>query len=132
MEAGGHLTGVRKFFAIIIFSLAVLKILAGCASGPESLYVWGSYEEQVFAHLSGSSGPHEQLQALENDLEKILTAGKRLPPGFYAHMGMLYAETGSRASAAVAFNREKAQFPESGAFMDILLERLLSPDLQAD
>ena len=112
----------------LFFLLAISLCLGGCASQPELLYSWGSYEAQVYARLNGESSPHTQLGEMELDLQKILTSGKRLPPGFYAHMGMLYAETGNYAGAIASFMSEKASFPESVVFMNLLLERLVPPE----
>ncbi|MDR1063912.1 MAG: DUF4810 domain-containing protein [Azoarcus sp.] len=103
-------------------ALALAAFLSGCASGPEPLYQWGSYQEQVYAHLQGESR-EAQIEAMERDVGKIEASGKTAPPGFYAHLGLLYAETGHDAEAASCFGKEKARFPESAVFMDFLLNK---------
>jgi hypothetical protein len=109
---------IRRFFP----ALALVALLSGCASGPEPLYYWGSYEAQVYAQLKGES-QEAQIAALERDIEKINASGKVAPPGFYAHLGMLYAETGHDGRAMTCFEAEKTRFPESAAFMDFLLDK---------
>ena len=104
------------------FSVAIF--LAGCATSPPSLYTWESYESQVYAHLKGES-PEAQIEAMERDLEKIEASGKTAPPGFYPHLGMLYAEIGNDAKAIACFTTEKARFPEATVFMDRLLNKYL-------
>ena len=94
--------------------------LCGCRSAPQ-LYSWGSYETQVYAYLKGE-GRGTQIATLERDLEKIKADGKAVPPGFYAHLGLLYAEASDVAKAIACFQAEKARFPEAAAFMDFLLE----------
>jgi hypothetical protein len=103
-------------------ALALAAFLAGCASGPETLYSWGSYQAQVYSHLQGGDR-QAQIEALEADLEKISASGKTPPPGFFGHLGLLYAETGTDAKAVASFEAEKARFPESAPFMDFLLKK---------
>jgi len=112
---------MKPHFALCVI-LALTAFLSGCASSPQPLYAWGSYEAKVYAHLQGESR-EAQIEALERDLEKIEASGKTAPPGFYAHLGMLYAETGNDAKAIACFTTEKTRFPEATAFMDFLLKK---------
>jgi len=124
MATGGQVkvamkkTVVRQLAPALVFA----TLLAGCATGPESLYYWGSYQEQIHSHLQGEDR-QAQIEAMEADLEKIGASGKSPPPGFYGHLGLLYAETGSDDRAIASFETEKVRFPESAAFMDFLLEK---------
>jgi len=108
----------RRIFPALI----VAACLSGCASPPQTLYEWGSFEPQVYAHLKGESR-EAQIEAMERDQEKIAASGRTAPPGFYAHLGMLYAETGNGAKAIACFQTEKTRFPEAAAFMDFLLNK---------
>jgi hypothetical protein len=65
----------------------------------------------------------EQIEILQKDLLKIEKAGKKTPPGYYAHLGMLFAEVGEQGQAISCFMAEKARFPEAAVFMDYLLDR---------
>jgi hypothetical protein len=91
-------------------------------SAPGTLYSWGNYEKRINAYLQGES-PAAQISALEDDLLKIAETGKKAPPGYYAHMGMLYAEVGEHGQAVSCFMAEKTLFPEAAVFMDFLLAR---------
>jgi len=62
---------------------------------------------------------------MERELQEILTSGKHVPPGFNAHLGMLYSEIGNHVGASAYFRMEKTLFPESSVFMDFLLARLV-------
>jgi hypothetical protein len=115
METLGH---------IRLFLLALLSVIcfSACTGAPGSLYAWGNYENKVYAYLQNES-PAEQIDVLQNDLIKIEETGRKAPPGYYAHLGMLYAEVGEHGLAISCFMAEKARFPEAAVFMDYLLER---------
>ncbi|MDR2924744.1 MAG: DUF4810 domain-containing protein [Azoarcus sp.] len=109
---------IQRVFPALVFAVG----LCGCVSPPPTLYGWGSYESQMYAHLAGESR-EAQIEAMERDLEKIEASGKIAPPGFHAHLGLLYAETGNDAKAVACFGTEKTRFPEAAAYMDFLLKK---------
>jgi len=115
METLGQL---RLFFLAILSAICI----SACTSAPGTLYSYGNYENKVYAYLQGES-PAEQISVLQNDLLKIEEKGRKAPPGYYAHLGMLYAEVGEHGLAISCFMVEKARFPEAAVFMDYLLER---------
>lgn len=106
---------------------ALLIVLAGCASKP-ALYEWGDYQPQVYAYFKGESGGVEaQLIALEADLQKMRAVGKNPPPGFHAHLGLLYSHQGKMDQMVQQFRTEKALYPESATYMDFLLKKAVKP-----
>ena len=111
-----------RFATRVLLIIVFISCLPGCESYSEALYSWGTYELQVYAHLKGES-PLAQIQALERDRQKIESSGKSIPPGFYAHLGLLYAETGDEVMAVECFLTERMLFPESAVFIDFLLRR---------
>ena len=110
----------RVFPALILVFAACFS---ACETSPQSLYYWGNYESQVYAYLNGDSRG-AQIQAMERDLEKAAANSRVVPPGFFAHLGLLYAETGNDADAAACFEAEKAFFPEAASYMDLLLRNM--------
>ncbi|MBB5018833.1 hypothetical protein HNQ59_002130 [Chitinivorax tropicus] len=105
--------------------LCGVALVTGCAKPTQkSLYYWGQYQPQVYEHLKGDGkGPEEQIAALESDLQKAQSKNAALPPGYYAHMGMLYLKTGKNDQVKQAFETEKTLYPESSTFMDFLLKK---------
>ncbi len=100
-------------------------LLCACGSGPKTLYYWGNYQPQVYERLKREGkGPAEQIIALEDTAQRARAHGQQLPPGFHAHLGMLYAEVGKSDQVVQQFETEKALFPESTTFMDFLLARV--------
>lgn len=98
-------------------------VLAGCQTAPASLYQWGAYQPQVYQHFKGES-PNEQIVAMEKDLQRMSKSGTHAPPGFHAHLGMLYSMVGRSDLVALEFEEEKRLFPESATYMNRLLETM--------
>ena len=61
------------------------------------------------------------MESLETRL-KVQAEGKALPPGYRAHMAMLYSRTGNNEKTVQQLAEEKQHFPESAKFMDTLLQ----------
>jgi hypothetical protein len=96
--------------------------LTGCHTAPKTMYQWGGYQPQVYQHFKGES-PDQQIAVLEKDLQTISAQGTTAPPGFHAHLGMLYALAGKQDQVATEFETEKKLFPESATYMDFLLKK---------
>ena len=98
--------------------------LSGCAA-PKPLYEWNGYQPQLYAHFKGQGkSPEEQILAMEEGAQKAAAKGAKLPPGYHAHLGLLYLNTGRTDQAVAAWNQEKAQFPESTKYIDFLLNNM--------
>lgn len=104
-----------KSVALLVSAMA----LVGCAT-KTSLYNWGPYENQVYAHFKNES-PEGQILILEKHAQETQTHGKQLPPGFRAHLGLLYSKVGREGDFVIALQQEKAAFPESAVYIDRLL-----------
>jgi hypothetical protein len=61
---------------------------------------------------------------LEAHAEKARAANTALPPGFRAHLGMLYMDTGNAQRAKELWQAEVVAFPEASPYMDRLLKQL--------
>ena len=104
--------------------LAMAVLLIGCAE--PTIYSWGRYEDVVYTTYAAPDKmpPERQVELLEEDYQKARSENKRVPVGFHAHLGYLYAQLGKMDAARQEFETEKAQFPESAVFMDRLLNNL--------
>ena len=104
------------------FIILITSLLAGCAHNQPPLYYWGHYQEEVYDHLkSESADPNKQIAILEADIQKAHAKNQALPPGYYAHLGLLYAQLGKDDQAQQQFETEKTLFPESANFMNFLM-----------
>lgn len=109
---------------IIFISAIVIAGLCFTGCGTPPIYGWENYQYNLYSNLKGGTSIESQIDAMEKDLKKMLSANKKIPPGYYAHLGMLTAEVNDRNRARECFNEEKTRFPESAAFMDRFLARL--------
>jgi hypothetical protein len=115
---------------LALCTLLAATVLGGCAQAPKPLYMWESFPNQQYETLlHEASSPDAQIQALRTHAEKARAVGAALPPGFRAHLGMLYLATGDASAARQMWHEEKAAFPESGSYINTLLKRLDKPDL---
>lgn len=111
---------------LLITCIAVF-LFSGCASN-DTQYFWGEYENLVYKthHMPGEVPPSLQIEQLQIDIEKAQAAGKPIPPGVYAHLGLMYAANGNKELALASLTKEKELFPESATFIDGLIQRSLT------
>ncbi|THF60771.1 DUF4810 domain-containing protein [Pseudothauera nasutitermitis] len=107
-----------------LLALFLGAVLAGCATQQsKSLYYWGNYQPSVHAYFRAQSSPDELIVQLEEGAQKAAAEGEALPPGYSAHLGLLYGKAGRHEEMGKAFEAEKTRFPESAMFMDRLLAK---------
>lgn len=99
----------------------LLALLCGCATQP-TLYRWGDYDNQVFAHFKNTGSVEQQIAALEKTLNTGDTT-QHPGPGLHAHLGLLYAKLGKDDLMRKHWEREKFLYPESAAYLDFLMQR---------
>lgn len=96
--------------------------MTGCASKNQALYSWGNYQGQVYDYFKGQP-VEKQIIELEKIAAQAKAKGTALPPGYQAHLGLLYAKTGRDDKLAEQLSIEKTNFPESAQFIDGLLKK---------
>lgn len=110
--------------SVLALTLLCTALLSGCVTQPKTLYQWEDYQTEVYSYLKGDGeGIEDQIAELEKDLQKIHTQGNLPPPGYHAHLGLLYLKKGNIDQMAAQFQTEKTHFPESVTFMDFLLKQ---------
>jgi len=99
--------------------------LVGCSAVSKPMYQWDGYQRQVYEFLKGDgTSPTEQMAAMQAQEEKAKAGGAALPPGFRAHLGMLYVRRGRFDEARQMLQAEKAAFPESAQYIDFVLKSM--------
>jgi hypothetical protein len=112
-------------------AVAVSLMLTGCVAGPKPLYQWEGYQPQVYEYFKGGS-TQAQVAELERGLAEIQAKNAVPPPGYHAHLGMLYSNLGKDDQMVQEFQTEKALFPESAPYMDFLLNNVKKAASQAE
>ena len=107
-----------------LISPALLFALVGC--GPPSLYVWGEYQDLLYASYiePGSVDVQDEIGRISDQIERTQQGGKLVPPGVRAHLAFLLYQTGDREGSASMFLAEKEAFPESTVFVDGMIQRM--------
>lgn len=104
--------------------LVALIALSGCATKntPPPLYGWQGYEKNVDTYFrQDRESLNTQTQQMEADMQKMRAANQTTPPGYQAHLGLLYGKQGDMQRFQENLQAEKQQFPEAGGFVDFLL-----------
>jgi len=104
-------------------SLTLALLTTACATAPEPLYQWGGFPSHTYDTLRGEGKtPLEQIEIMLSHGQKAELQGKKLPPGFQAHLGLLYLKLGRSDQARRRFEAELQAFPESRTYVERLLE----------
>lgn len=114
---------------LILALLGTCVMLTGCAGpkGPPPLYGWSGYQTNLDTYFrQDKAGLDEQIQSMETHKQKILAANQALPPGYQAHLGLLYGKQGNMVRFQQDLTAEKQQFPEAESFVDFLLRSFKS------
>lgn len=109
-------------------ALLVTAVLCGlftaCAQPPKPLYQWSGYQANLYDYFKTSgANAGEQIDKLEAQLVKNKAANEASPPGLHGHLALLYAKVGNDNAATAHLEAERALFPESAAYVDLLLKR---------
>lgn len=112
---------------IFLCAAGITLTFVGCANHTvKPLYSWGSYPQQAYLLMSEAekTSVAAQILLLEKEMNKAQAANLALPPGFYAHLGLLHLDTHNSAKAAEYFQLERQIYPESTTLMNRLLTKL--------
>jgi len=105
-----------------------LGVLAGCAQAPARLYYWDGFQGELYRYFKAEgASPEEQLRNLDELAQKARASSAALPPGFHAHLAMLFLRLGRDGEARGELEAEKIAFPESAPYMDFLLKHMTAP-----
>lgn len=116
-----------RFKTLANFALASVAamLLSGCADdSPRQLYYWdGAYTGSVYEYLSEEGDAGAQIAALEESLQKAYQRAAKVPPGLYAHLGLLYLSQGNGAKFKAYVEKEAELYPESRDYAMFLLNQ---------
>lgn len=106
-------------------ALLLATLMVGCAAPRQSLYSWNGYQAQVYNYLKNESpSAEEQILTLEKGVQQSASQALPLPPGYNAHLGLLYLNAGRTDQAIASWEEEKRRFPESKPYIDYLISNM--------
>ncbi|MGV6987564.1 DUF4810 domain-containing protein [Testudinibacter sp. P80/BLE/0925] len=96
-------------------------LLTGCASNND-IYAWqgNDYSKSLYDYLNSNAAETEQIATLESIVNRAESSGKKVPPGLYAQLGLLYSKQGDLNKSQMYFNLEKSTFPEAAQYINFL------------
>ena len=114
-----------KTLANFALASAAALLLSGCADdSPRQLYYWdGAYTSSVYEYLTQEGDAGAQIAALEESLQKAYQRAAKVPPGLYAHLGLLYLSQGNGAKFKAYVEKEAELYPESRDYAMFLLNQ---------
>jgi len=118
--------GMLNFKTTRLFIVLIsLWLLSGCVKPANEIYYWGEYEQLIHDMYvdPGKADAVAQIEKLTADIQKAESTGKQVPPGLYAHLGMMYSSQGQAAQAEAALREEQKLYPESATFIQGLIKR---------
>ena len=113
-----------KFRLCVVCATSIL--FAGCAAKDNSIYSWGSYQQQLYTAQvkPEKADPLKQIRSLEKDIEKAKAKNKPVAPGIYAHLGYQYSLIGNKQKAREYLQLERQLYPESSVYIERILKQL--------
>lgn len=116
----------RKYLNLM-FVLSAILLMAGCASQPKALYMYGDYSSRYY--MSKKEPTQQSALELQKSIEYAIenagqSSSNRVAPGMYANLGYIYLKSGNNQKAIENFEKEKAAYPESTHFMNRMIQKI--------
>jgi hypothetical protein len=99
---------------------ALVVMMTACAVQPK--YNWGNYDRSLYNYYKDSTKSAEHMAELATIVSGSETSGKKVAPGIHAEYGYLLLQKGQKTEAIGQFEKEKAKWPESAQFMDVMIK----------
>lgn len=114
---------IQKTLRVIALAGAA-ALLSACGTPQKPLYQWNGYQSGLYDYFkTNGSNAADQITQLESQLIKNKAANEATPPGLHGHLALLYAKVGNDDAARAHLEAERALFPESAAYVDLLLKK---------
>jgi hypothetical protein len=95
--------------------------LTGCGNTPQNIYHWDrGYIDSVYEFINEDGDINEQITDLEKMIQDTNTNKKKVAPGLYAQLGLLYSKIGNTDKSMMYLDKEMETFPESTQYINFL------------
>ena len=78
----------------------------------------------IYSFAEGDGRNKMLLGGKGANLCEMTRIGLKVPPGYHAHLGLLYLNAGKTDQALAAWQQEKNLFPESTKYIDFLISNM--------
>lgn len=104
--------------------VSAVLLASGCKT-TNQMYTWGQYEDLIyeFHNTESTVEPQKQIELLQETIASAQVTNKKVAPGLYAHLGMLYSSVGDGDKAKAALEQERNLYPEAETFINGMLSR---------
>ena len=111
-----------KFFVNTFIIGTFVVLLTGCGSAKnQNIYHWDrAYIDSVYESLNEEGDINKQISNLEKTVQDSYTNKKKIAPGLYAQLGLLYSKIGDNSKSIMYLNKEMEMFPESKKYITLL------------
>lgn len=109
----------------IFLCLSIATLMSACATSTSNkpLYHWdNTYSKSVYNHLNKNSDANKEIAQMEKAAQKAYEKQQKVPPGFYAHLGLLYNDIGNTEKMQENFKKEVELYEESKTYIEFLLK----------
>jgi len=109
--------------------LCISLLLVACKSN--SIYYWDSYPQTSYAYKHEPSDEtfQKHFDTLTEIINNAESKNKKIPPGIYIELAMMYSSIDDLDKAKEMLNKEKELFPESAKFIQVVNNRLIGAQL---
>ncbi len=116
---------MRKLILFLFVSIAA-ALLGGCVTPKPPLYYYGNYPRTLYKlkkdRSPASIATHQA--SLEDVIKKSKERNLRVPPGIHCEYGYLLWQKGHQPEAEKQFLLETTTYPESTAFVTLVIKTL--------
>ena len=114
----------NRLLAILALSLA--GFAGGCATVKPPLYYYGNYPRTLYKTKKDPSPESiaKHVASIEDVIKTSKTKNMRVPPGIHCEYGYLLWKKGQKSEAEAQFALEVSAYPESTAFVTLVLKSL--------
>lgn len=112
---------MKFFINTFIISISVV-LFTGCGStAKQNIYHWDrAYIDSVYESINEEGDINTQISNLEKIIQDSYTNKKKIAPGLYAQLGLLYSKIGNNSKSMMNLDKEIEMFPESKQYITFL------------
>ena len=117
---------IRRSLKVMLLAVVSASYLCACSSSQDIVSPVcdaPNYTVATLAYYNGQKDYQEQIKTMTDYIESAEKSDKKVAPGAYAHLGILYSKLGQSDKAKLYLEKEKCLYPESTKLIDFYLNK---------